>query len=457
MTSLLFFADRPALRSLLLGTLGLAALVATSARGQNNFQGPTGYTPQPIPGAYQQINNSVPASSQSRNRGYASNRAPTGYAPQQVPGGYYPQQTNSNWQQVPPQKVPTSLNNYPAYQQLPAQQAPKPQAQPASPAPAPAWGIPGQIDGPVPYPSANQVPGAQPPAPKPTDANVSQLANEVAQIRNNDRTQDRRLDQLERSHFSQPTSANPGPTQPSTRLTYVKHQVRARESIWGIADRYGVTAEDIRKANNRRSDFISEGEVLYIPQRVTTAQPLVAKNTANPSVASSGSNGTHTVQRGDTLSSIAAKYHVSPKALQSANGIRNPNVIALNQKLVIPGKGNGTPVNVKAATKDASKPRDSAQHFVAAGKNEPARKTPSVVKAPEASGSAAGTATGSVIKPVGQRGITSYRVEQGDKIDGVAKSFGTTAAELRRLNRISDLPKAGEEIVVPLPGSVAAM
>jgi len=47
---------------------------------------------------------------------------------------------------------------------------------------------------------------------------------------------------------------------------------------------------------------------------------------------------THTVAKGQTLSSIAAKYGVSVAAIADANGIENPNMIRTGQRLTIPAK-----------------------------------------------------------------------------------------------------------------------
>lgn len=48
------------------------------------------------------------------------------------------------------------------------------------------------------------------------------------------------------------------------------------------------------------------------------------------------SGGTHKVERGETLASIAAEYGVTVAAIVEANGISNPNLIAVGQELVIP-------------------------------------------------------------------------------------------------------------------------
>jgi LysM repeat protein len=49
---------------------------------------------------------------------------------------------------------------------------------------------------------------------------------------------------------------------PPTRRT---HRVEAGESLWGIARKYGVSAEAIRKANGLDSDRVRTGDTLVIP------------------------------------------------------------------------------------------------------------------------------------------------------------------------------------------------
>lgn len=50
----------------------------------------------------------------------------------------------------------------------------------------------------------------------------------------------------------------------------------------------------------------------------------------------SSTNQTYTVQAGDTLSSIAARYGVTVNAICQANGIEDPNLISVGQVLSIP-------------------------------------------------------------------------------------------------------------------------
>ncbi|MFH9425979.1 peptidoglycan-binding protein [Streptomyces sp. NPDC017529] len=52
---------------------------------------------------------------------------------------------------------------------------------------------------------------------------------------------------------------------------------------------------------------------------------------------SGSSTGTYTVQKGDTLSSIATKFKTTVATLVSLNGIKDPNKLSVGQKLKVPG------------------------------------------------------------------------------------------------------------------------
>lgn len=76
-----------------------------------------------------------------------------------------------------------------------------------------------------------------------------------------------------------------------------------------------------------------------------------SKATSSGSGSSGGTSSTgsatsgeivYTVQKGDTLSGIAARYGTTYQKLAEYNGIANPNVIIVGQKIRIPGTGSGT-------------------------------------------------------------------------------------------------------------------
>ncbi len=93
------------------------------------------------------------------------------------------------------------------------------------------------------------------------------------------------------------------------------------------------TSDTARKSDRddvlRRLEIVLD-EVTKENRRLTAEVDAVKASTAE--------GGTHTVSRGETLASIAAKYGVSVSAMLAANNIADPNLIKVGQKLVVPGK-----------------------------------------------------------------------------------------------------------------------
>lgn len=107
------------------------------------------------------------------------------------------------------------------------------------------------------------------------------------------------------------------------------HVVRRGETLSGIAARYGVNMRAIARANNiANANRIYAGQRLVIPTGRPTATTTTATATQNGAV--------HIVQRGETLSGIAARYGVGMWVLAHANNIANPSRIYAGQQLVLP-------------------------------------------------------------------------------------------------------------------------
>lgn len=104
------------------------------------------------------------------------------------------------------------------------------------------------------------------------------------------------------------------------------HMVKAGETVGGIASRYGIKASQIIAANGLSGDRIYVGQQLRLVPAAGTV----------PTTAT-----TYVVRAGDILASIARKFGTTVRALQDANGIRDPNVVVIGRTLKIPGGGTG--------------------------------------------------------------------------------------------------------------------
>ena len=129
--------------------------------------------------------------------------------------------------------------------------------------------------------------------------------------------------------WAAPIHAAP-PQGPVVQESTVVHVVRSGETLFSIAQHYGTTVEAIAQANHIADPRqIQVGQQLVIPTSGTTPSP--------PSTGSGEhSPDTYVVQPGDTLSLIARRYSTTVQAIAELNGILNPNLIHVGQRLLIP-------------------------------------------------------------------------------------------------------------------------
>ncbi len=102
------------------------------------------------------------------------------------------------------------------------------------------------------------------------------------------------------------------------------HVVRPGETLYGISRQYGVPLDQLAAVNQITNPAtLRVGQRLIIP---TYRQQTPATNAQR----------IHIVQPGETLSAIAARYGVSPKAIAEINKLENPSRIYSGQRLIIP-------------------------------------------------------------------------------------------------------------------------
>lgn len=162
----------------------------------------------------------------------------------------------------------------------------------------------------------------------------------------------------------------------------------------------GTTVEHLKDLNPalRRLATPPEGYELRIP--VGVKDTFVTALAAVPKEERVATVQRHTVRRGETLSTIAAKYHTSVAELSRANHLKNVNHIYVGMNLTIPRAGGSVPASAEPARPAASS---------------------SVARAPAPAAKPAAVHT----------------VVRGDTLSGVADRYHVTTAQLQSWNHLS--------------------
>ena len=100
----------------------------------------------------------------------------------------------------------------------------------------------------------------------------------------------------------------------SSITNYVDYRIVSGDTLYSIANRYGVSIDELKSLNNLPNNNLSVGQVIKVPILDTTV---------------------YTVKRGDTLYSIAREYNIAPNELMSYNDLTS-NLLSIGQILRIP-------------------------------------------------------------------------------------------------------------------------
>ena len=178
------------------------------------------------------------------------------------------------------------------------------------------------------------------------------------------------------------------------------HKVRKGESLGSISEKYGVTIAQLKDWNNLRSNRINSGTRLKI-----YSSKEVSRASEEPRAVRKSRATTHTVRRGETLSSISEKYGVTVADLKEWNDLSG-NSINAGQKLKLSGSSS----KATASKKKTSKKEKSAS----------------------------------------KQRYRTHKVRSGETLGGIAERNGTTAAAIRRANGIKGSNiRVGQKLKIP--------
>ena len=149
--------------------------------------------------------------------------------------------------------------------------------------------------------------------------------------------------------------------------------VKKGDSLYSIANKYNTTVEELKRINNLTSNILSIGQVLKLPSD-KASNVEKEENTIS-----------YTVQKGDSLYSIARKYNTTIDRIKDLNNLTT-NLLSIGQVLLIP-----TDTNLE----------------------------------------------------------TTYTVKKGDSLYSIAKKYNTTVDRLKQLNNLtSNLLSIGQILIV---------
>lgn len=160
---------------------------------------------------------------------------------------------------------------------------------------------------------------------------------------------------------------------PSALLPESTYIVKKGDSLYSIATKYNTTVDELKRINNLTSNILSIGQVLKLPSdKVSDVEK--EENTIS-----------YTVQKGDSLYSIARKYSTTIDKIKDLNNLTT-NLLSIGQVLLIP-----TDTNLE----------------------------------------------------------TTYTVQKGDSLYSIAKKYDTTVDRLKQLNNLkSNLLSIGQILIV---------
>lgn len=217
---------------------------------------------------------------------------------------------------------------------------------------------------------------------------------------------------------------------PSAVVTPNTYTVQRGDSLYFISNKFGITVDELKKANNLTSNTLSVGQVLKIP---TTNQIPEQEETLIQ----------YEVQPGDSLYKIANKYNTTVDEIKQLNNLNN-NLLSIGQVLSIP-----TTQDVEGIPNE-----NYFNYNVISGDSlySIARKFDTSVDAIKSFNNLTSNllSVGQILKiPTTSTSEKTYVVKSGDSLYSIAKNFNLTVDELKRLNNLtSNLLSIGQILVI---------
>ncbi len=164
------------------------------------------------------------------------------------------------------------------------------------------------------------------------------------------------------------------------QLKFYRHKIRYGESLGIIAQNYGTSVSQLKKANQLKNNKIHKGKYLFVPFGNNPSAMALAKFSTKSNTSNNQKATRYTVRDGDSFWIIARRYKVSHKKLARLNNFSTGDTLTVGQSVLIP-------------------------------------------------------ATSSTIRAKNKKII--YKVREGDSLYTISKQFKVSINELKRWNRLN--------------------
>lgn len=254
---------------------------------------------------------------------------------------------------------------------------------------------------------------------------------------------------------------------------YEQIAVPGGSSLEAVAKVAHTSVKQLRTLNNelRKNQTPPNGRyLLHIP---FGTKSLVAANINNLKPIRRTLYASHTVKRGETLSQISQRYHISMNSMRKANGLRS-STIRIGQRLRIPrtttqyvlaqndapkrsiGRGNNktlrqSSVSIALAPKATKKSPLTSKPAVVLASSKKQRVAPRTIAASKTktSKTAVNALPTVVVAKAAPKKPRWYVIKNGDTLSTIARRFNTSANDLRKLNKLSDnLLRTGNKLLI---------
>ena len=217
------------------------------------------------------------------------------------------------------------------------------------------------------------------------------------------------------------------PYTPPTGSTSEYYVVKAGDTLWNIAKKYGISVDELKSLNNLTSNTLTIGQTLK-----------VTSNNQIPSTPLPSTENYYTVKKGDSLYAIANKYGMTVNELKSLNNLTSNN-LSIGQKLII---------------KPTTPSTGETTHTVKAGDTlyAIARTYGTTVDAiKQANNMTSNTLTiGRVLIIPTESLYNTYTVKPGDTLYGIAMANNTTVDKIKDINNLtSNMLSIGQKLLIP--------